>query len=72
MVSIDHAALTIDRQHPIGIAIEGKAHGSSAVGHRLAQRVEMGGTTTHIDATTIGVSMQNGDCLLYTSDAADE
>ena len=61
MITIDHTALAIHRQHPIGITIKGKSHLCTTADHGLAQRFEMGGTTAHIDAGAIGFTMQNGE-----------
>ena len=61
MVTINHATTTIHCKHPIGITVEGEAHGRTAFDHRLAQRAEMGRSTAHIDAFTIGCAMQHGE-----------
>jgi hypothetical protein len=36
MVAIHHPSSAINRQHPIGIPIEAKAHGGALLDHRTA------------------------------------
>ena len=59
MVAIDHPTTGIHRQHPVGIAIERKSHGSSSLKHRPTQRLQLGGPTIHIDSLAIGLPMEH-------------
>ena len=41
VITIHDATAAIDRQHPVGITIEGEAHGSATLNHRLTQGLQM-------------------------------
>ena len=61
VIAVDHTTTGINRKHPIGITVKSKPHGGATLKHGLPQRFQLGGSTGHIDALTIGLSMQHGE-----------
>ena len=59
LVAIHHTPPAIHGQHPVGVAIEGEAHGGSGLEHRAPQGFEMGAAATLIDSATIGLPMEH-------------
>ena len=61
LVTVVDAAVAVDRQHAIGIAVEGEADFGAGAGDALGQRLEVGGPTAGVDVAPIGLGPDHVD-----------
>ena len=61
LITIHHPAITVYRQHAVGIAIKGKAHGGTPLQHRSPQRFQVGAAAGLVDAAAVGAAVQHGE-----------
>ncbi len=53
-VSVDHSSEVIDGDHPVAVAVEGKAESGTVLHHSNCEGVGVGGTAVIIDVAAVG------------------
>ena len=61
LVAVDEPAVGIDRQHPVGVTIEGEPGVGTALDHRLLQVLRVGGPAPRVDVRAVGFVVEHLD-----------
>ena len=61
LVAVVDAAVAVDRQHPVAVAVEGEADLGLGAGDALGQRLEVGGAAAGVDVAPVGLDADRLD-----------